>query len=102
MGGRFKGITHAERSKNMNSSAFSWGESSVREEQQSVVPPSDAAGLATTGSPGNPFDEESLTCREVYTNFPHWSAGAAPSGVLNEKKCVYCAVAVGAVASAGS
>jgi hypothetical protein len=63
--GRSTGITHPERSKNMNSSAFSCGESSVRAEQQSVAPPNDAAGLATTGSPGNPVEAESLTCRAV-------------------------------------
>ena len=60
MGGRSIGVTHPERSKIMNSSAFSCAESPVRAEQQvgNTVLPVD-------GSPGKPVDAESLTCKAV-------------------------------------
>jgi hypothetical protein len=56
------GFTHPERSKIMNSSAFSCGESWVRTAQQvgnTVLP------VPVAGSPGNPTDAESFTCKAV-------------------------------------
>jgi len=45
----------------MNSSAFSCGESAVRVAQQ----PGNTLPALVSGSPGNPVDAESLTCRAV-------------------------------------
>jgi hypothetical protein len=62
VGGKSTGFTHPERSKIMNSSAFSCGESPVRAEQQvgnTVLP------VPADGSPGKPVDAESLTCKAV-------------------------------------
>ena len=60
-GGRLIGVTHPERSKIMNSSAFSCAESSVRTAQQ----PGNTFPAFVAGSPGNPVDAESLTCKAV-------------------------------------
>jgi hypothetical protein len=68
VGGKSTGFTHPERSKIMNSSAFSCGESAVRVEQQlgndvivvPVVPPP-----TLTGSPGKSVVAASVTCRAV-------------------------------------
>jgi hypothetical protein len=65
----------------MNSSAFSCGESAVRVEQQ----PGNTLPALVSGSPGKSADAASVTCKAVYTNFPHWADSAAPIGVLKEK-----------------
>jgi hypothetical protein len=80
-GGRLWSLMQDERSKIMNSSAFSCCESAVLTAQQAgkVVPADDV------GSPGKPVEVESLTCKAVYTKRPHWLAAAASTGVLKLK-----------------
>jgi hypothetical protein len=76
-----------ERSKIMNSSAFSCGDKAVRAAQQpgKAVRVTGGVAVVATGSPGNPVDAESLTCNPVYTKRPHWLPAAVPIGVLKLK-----------------
>jgi len=60
-GRKSTGFTHPERSKIMNSRAFSCAESAVRVEQQ----PGNAFPALVDGSPWKSVDAESLTCRAV-------------------------------------
>jgi hypothetical protein len=55
------GTMQAERSKIMNSSAFSCADKAVRAAQQ----PGKVVPELVAGSPGNPVEAESLTCRAV-------------------------------------
>src|SRR5262245_3540379 len=72
-GGLSSGITHDDRSKSMNSSAFSCGVSVV------VVQPLGNGDLPES----NPIPAD--TCRSLITTRPHCCSGAASTGVLNEK-----------------
>jgi hypothetical protein len=59
--GRSMLLMHDERSKIMNSRAFSWADSAVRLAQQ----PGKLFPLAEVGSPAKPVDAASPTCRAV-------------------------------------
>ena len=83
-GGLSSGITQEDRSKSMNSSAFSCGVSSV------VTQPLGNGCLPE--SDGVPAD----TCRSLITTRPHCCSGATSTGVLNEK---YCTIGVFLVVS---
>ena len=74
-------LIQEERSKIMNSRAFSCGESAVLVAQQ----PGKEVPELVAGSPGNPTEAESLTCRPVYTKRPHWLSAGVPTGVLKLK-----------------
>jgi hypothetical protein len=74
-------LIQEERSKIMNSSAFSCGESAVLAAQHAGK----ALPELVAGSPGNPVEAESLTCKPVYTKRPHWLSAAVPTGVLKLK-----------------
>src|SRR6185312_3280990 len=63
--------TQEDRSKNMNSSAFSWGDSAV-----DVHPP----GNGVSGCDESP--DAALTWMSVNTTRPHWPAAGAATGVL--------------------
>src|SRR6187549_413978 len=77
--------THDDRSKNMNSSAFSCALRSMGP----VQPP---------GKPGAPGCElspaPSDTCTSVNTTRPHWFAADVSTGVLNVRYCVVAGLVV--------
>jgi hypothetical protein len=60
-------LMQEDRSKIMNSSAFSCGDRLVREAQH----PGNALPPLVAGSLSKPTDTESLTCNAVYTKRPH-------------------------------
>jgi hypothetical protein len=75
------GTMQAERSKIMNSSAFSCADKAVRAAQQ----PGKLFPEVVDGSPGKPTEAASLTCKPVYTKRPHLLAAAAFAGVSKLK-----------------
>ena len=80
------GCTHADRSKNRNSSAFSWGDrvTDVHPLGNGVpsVPGSDLSRLSPDAT------GPALTWMSVWTTRPHCASAAASTGVLNVMYCV--------------
>src|SRR5262245_61197399 len=68
--------THDDRSKNMNSSAFSWG-----------VMSSDAEHPVGNGLSGFDMPPPAPTWTSVKTARPHCASAVASTGVLNDRYC---------------